>query len=449
MNYIQILYLGTLLALVSSDQVCYDGLGCFTNDYPFGGTMQRPISPLPESPAKINTKFFLYARNSPSYEQISANNLGKMFSPAKLTKIIIHGWFDSSFEDWIIEMKTALLEVGDFNVIAVDWEWGAKRMYQDSAANTQIAAAETARLIQGLIDHRNTSVGDIHLIGHSLGAHTVGYVGKRIKGISRISGLDPAGPYFENTPAEVRLDKADALYVDNIHTMAYKFASVFSVGTMQALGHVDFYPNGGTSQPGCNMVSVCSHAASHTLFIDSIRNECPFFSYPCASSDAFDDGLCLRCGRNGCNRMGYWSSQKKDLNQLYLNTQSIDSAKLCEQHFEVTLTSEQNDGKTAKGNFNIVLKTMNGTSASMPIDDDKTVFHSNSINSFLVSMSDRLTSQVLGASVSYKRNMNFIEYAGAWTFKKIEIFSAETQVIVNLCPVKTSRRENIQNFIKC
>lgn len=61
---------------------------------------------------------------------------------------------------------------------------------------------------------------------------------------------DPAGPYFENTPAEVRLDKTDAVYVDNIHTMAYKFASVFSVGTMQALGHVDFYPNGGTKQPG-------------------------------------------------------------------------------------------------------------------------------------------------------------------------------------------------------
>ena len=74
-------------------------------------------------------------------------------------------------------------------MIAVDWEWGAKRMYQNSAANTQVAAAETARLLEALIEQRNSSARDIHLIGHSLGAHTSGYVGKRLKGIGRISGL--------------------------------------------------------------------------------------------------------------------------------------------------------------------------------------------------------------------------------------------------------------------
>lgn len=31
-------------------------------------------------------------------------------------------------------------------------------------------------------------------------------------------GLDPAGPYFENTDPLVRLDPADALFVDVIHT---------------------------------------------------------------------------------------------------------------------------------------------------------------------------------------------------------------------------------------
>ena len=31
-------------------------------------------------------------------------------------------------------------------------------------------------------------------------------------------GLDPAGPYFENTDPSVRLDPTDALFVDVIHT---------------------------------------------------------------------------------------------------------------------------------------------------------------------------------------------------------------------------------------
>lgn len=32
------------------------------------------------------------------------------------------------------------------------------------------------------------------------------------------SGLDPAQPYFQGTPIEVRLDKTDAEFVDIIHT---------------------------------------------------------------------------------------------------------------------------------------------------------------------------------------------------------------------------------------
>lgn len=33
-----------------------------------------------------------------------------------------------------------------------------------------------------------------------------------------LSGLDPAQPYFQGTPIEVRLDKSDAEFVDIIHT---------------------------------------------------------------------------------------------------------------------------------------------------------------------------------------------------------------------------------------
>lgn len=93
---------------------------------------------------------------------------------------------------------------------------------------------------------------DVHIIGHSLGAHTAGYAGERIKvggniterthvhncnlhsndsifilsliqlfifqDLGRITGLDPAEPYFQGMPTHVRLDPTDAQLVDVIHT---------------------------------------------------------------------------------------------------------------------------------------------------------------------------------------------------------------------------------------
>lgn len=60
-------------------------------------------------------------------------------------------------------------------------------------------------------------------------------------------GLDPAGPGFEYAKFQEKgLDKTDALFVDVIHT------SGGSTGCFNALGHADFYPNGGSPpQPGC------------------------------------------------------------------------------------------------------------------------------------------------------------------------------------------------------
>ena len=60
-----------------------------------------------------------------------------------------------------------------------------------------------------------------------------------------LSGLDPASLYFITDRTSFRLDESDAQYVDVIHTDAGVF------GTTLASGHTDFWPNGGSSQPGC------------------------------------------------------------------------------------------------------------------------------------------------------------------------------------------------------
>jgi len=62
--------------------------------------------------------------------------------------------------------------------------------------------------------------------------------------------LDPAEPHFADTETEVRLDPSDAEFVDVIHTDAAAFISG-GFGIKQPVGHVDFYPNGGEIQPGC------------------------------------------------------------------------------------------------------------------------------------------------------------------------------------------------------
>lgn len=62
------------------------------------------------------------------------------------------------------------------------------------------------------------SAKQVHIIGHSLGAHTAGYAGAMVPGLGRITGLDPAEPFFQGMPAHVRLDPTDAELVDVIHT---------------------------------------------------------------------------------------------------------------------------------------------------------------------------------------------------------------------------------------
>ena len=65
------------------------------------------------------------------------------------------------------------------------------------------------------------------------------------------AGLDPAGPLFDDYDINCGLTPRDSLWVDNIHT-AGKDHAIIDYGTMRAQGDVDFYPNDGGRQPGCN-----------------------------------------------------------------------------------------------------------------------------------------------------------------------------------------------------
>ena len=99
------------------------------------------------------------------------------------------------------------------------------------------------------------NIEKFHLVGHSLGAQLAGVVGRQVifrsfgkTRLPRISGLDPAHPPFfpPNPPVFTPLNRFDARFVDIVHTDAGFY------GFPKATGHVDFWPNGGTTlQPGC------------------------------------------------------------------------------------------------------------------------------------------------------------------------------------------------------
>lgn len=97
----------------------------------------------------------------------------------------------------------------------------------------------------------SANLSEFQVIGHSLGGQISGFVGKTVQNltglnISRITGLDPAGPLFFPTDPEGRLTSSDADIVVALHTDGFAFGYYYEIGG------VDFYANSGTSpQPGC------------------------------------------------------------------------------------------------------------------------------------------------------------------------------------------------------
>ena len=79
------------------------------------------------------------------------------------------------------------------NVIVVIWGPGAAMPdYSQAVANTRVVAKQVKMVID-MLARQGAHLNQIHLIGHSLGAHTSGHVGHLLKlerrTLGRITGL--------------------------------------------------------------------------------------------------------------------------------------------------------------------------------------------------------------------------------------------------------------------
>ncbi|XP_039285203.1 inactive pancreatic lipase-related protein 1-like isoform X2 [Nilaparvata lugens] len=251
------------------DEVCYENekVGCFKTGYPWRSLTARPFFPPPQSPSVVNVTVTVFTRNTgPTIEDGHMVDIGNIigfndrdFDAARnKTFFIIHGFIDTGKKDWLRIMKDELLKKEDANVFIVGWGrgWFDIIHYPQAASNARVAGAVLARFIEHLNSEYNLPLDKIHLIGHSLGAHVASYAAKRMKGIGRLTGLDPAQPGFEDTPIEVRLDKTDALFVDVYHTDMRPFFPLGGFGMINPVAYL-----------------VCSHIRAYQYFTASINSK--------------------------------------------------------------------------------------------------------------------------------------------------------------------------------
>ena len=89
-------------------------------------------------------------------------------------------------------MKDEFLTRGDFNVIGVYWPGGATAGYFQAAGNTRLVGVQVAYLIEQLHKYQRLRFSNVHIIGFSLGGHTAGFAGRKLRErghrIARITG---------------------------------------------------------------------------------------------------------------------------------------------------------------------------------------------------------------------------------------------------------------------
>ncbi|KAK4323491.1 hypothetical protein Pmani_005806 [Petrolisthes manimaculis] len=262
--------------------------------------------------------------NDPSY--VLRNTTIRPGSPLL---VATHGYLESTQLEWVGLLREAVVGGAGVDILTVDWSPGAPPPYAQAVGNIRLVGAVIATLLHRLVEEGVVRSRDIHLMGHSLGAHLQAYTGSHFQTISgekvgRITGLDPAGPYFTDTPPEVRLDPSDATFVDIIHTDIPSLPwQLDNLGYPDPLGHLDFYPNGGFNQAGCQgsaqvhidkertlaggLVAYlgCDHQRAYRYFTQSYLNQCQFMGMVCESWEQYQAGECWGCEGDRCGVMGF------------------------------------------------------------------------------------------------------------------------------------------------
>jgi len=253
-----------------------------------------------------NTHFLLWNRVNPeNYKELIIGDAAvanaARYDISLPTVIFIHGFLMNGHSDeQILKMRDEYLKGQDVNFISVDWEKiAAGPDYSTAVDNVKRIGELTSSMITFLHKY-GTAEEKFHLVGFDLGAHAAGKAADTVDfAFARVTGLDPVYRGFSLFNTANRLDSDDAMSVDVIHTNSGSDDS--SVSFADAIGHQDFYVNGGKVQLGCSPVESrnisdltksCSHRRALEYFIESINSKVGFTSTLCDSWDSFTAGKC-------------------------------------------------------------------------------------------------------------------------------------------------------------
>ncbi|XP_045764162.1 pancreatic lipase-related protein 2-like [Maniola jurtina] len=459
---------------------CYPPYGCFSKAYPW--TEHRPDNYFPVSPETLGVRYAVFTRRnrkipvllqSKDVEKIRNANL----DPRGPFYFISHGFLEGGHKLWIQNLADALLnQKGNdaATVVVVDWRRGSQPPYGQAVANIRLVGATTAYLIRTIYEVLQLpNLDNFHYIGHSLGAHLGGYCGHALQKnynlkLGRITGLDPAAPYFSNTVTLVRLDKSDAQFVDIIHSNAMPlYLSGF--GISEPIGHIDFFPNGGSTQPGCKrggqeddmyrkvvqFVS-CDHERSYELFTESVAPTCPFMAIQCKSYEAFLEGNCTTCdSKHLCIPMGLHShtvykrlqsSSMVDSNSnivLYSTTGS--SKPFCRVHYEVTIkisnSSESIRHGPDVGRISLTLVDRNNNKSDHKlINEEQKYYRPGDVETKLLAFKDT-GHPPISVIVEWKYEANLLNpmtwrllQSSSVYIEYLKISSLEYNTVITVCP---------------
>ncbi|XP_072948294.1 pancreatic triacylglycerol lipase-like [Epargyreus clarus] len=206
--------------------------------------------------------------------------------------IFVHGFTDDPTKNSFTNISDSFIqsEEGKFvTLLALDGSSLLRWFYLRASTCVRFMGDELAETLVTLV-RDGVPPSQIHMVGHSLGAHVSGFTGKRFfaltgQKLGRITGLDPAGPCFTNLDTEFRLSPTDAEYVDVIHSDAGVY------GIKEIVGQANYLPNGGSMQPNC-LFQTCSHSRSWLIFGVSVLLGDIFPAIRCADYEAFKRGEC-------------------------------------------------------------------------------------------------------------------------------------------------------------
>ncbi|XP_017478324.1 PREDICTED: phospholipase A1 member A [Rhagoletis zephyria] len=200
-------------------------------------------------------------------------------------RLSIHGWTGKSTSCSNAAIKDAYLEVGNFNVILLDWSTISMDIsYGRISRQLSDIAKQLVEFTRFLHREAGIAYESIYMVGHSAGAHIAGLAGKLLspQRFGVIYALDPAGLVQLSLGEDKRLAPNDAIYTESIHT------DITLLGNPSTkLTHAAFFVNWGLGQPHCPNATAaefdfaCDHFAALYYFVETVRQPRAFGAAQC------------------------------------------------------------------------------------------------------------------------------------------------------------------------